>query len=179
MPYPTVIHLITEEFGKAKLRTILVGGFAVNFYGVSRQTADIDFLLCEADAPAAGEILLRAGYREQHRQETFARWHSVDIMLMDVDFLFVESSTFETVWSEGSNTEVGGYSLRVPSLDHLIAMKLHALKHNPVARGQKDLMDIVSLAQHNQLDMRSERYRSLCLRFGTEEIQRRILALIE
>jgi hypothetical protein len=116
MPYPTVIHLIAEEFRKASIRTILVGGFAVNYHGVSRQTADIDFLLCEADAQTAGEILAHAGYREQHRQETFARWRSENILLMDVDFL--------------------------------------------------------------QLDMRSEHYRSLCLRFGTEEIHGRILGLM-
>jgi hypothetical protein len=59
--------------------------------------------------------------------------------------------------------EIGGGRCRVPSLDHLIALKLHVLKQRLSHRGYKDFMDVLSLVQANQLDVRSDTSR-LCAR---------------
>jgi hypothetical protein len=42
--YPTVFHLISAVSKKTGVFCILIGGFAVNYYKVTRQTADVDFL---------------------------------------------------------------------------------------------------------------------------------------
>lgn len=41
----TIFHLISEIFKKNNVNSVLIGGFAVNYYKVTRQTADIDFLI--------------------------------------------------------------------------------------------------------------------------------------
>ena len=144
---------------------------------MSRQTADGDLLLQDGDYEAAANILRGAGYRESHKQDTFARWSRHDAFWMDVDFQFVDANTFGKIWDAGTEAKVDGHTLRLPSLEHLIAMKLHALKHSPERQG-KDLLDIMALAQENHLDMRSEQNRNLCLRFGTEELYRTITSLL-
>ena len=49
MKYPTVFHLISTVVDKADVHCVLIGGFAVNYYKVTRQTADVDFLITEND----------------------------------------------------------------------------------------------------------------------------------
>lgn len=44
MKYPTIFHLISYILQKAGVGVVLIGGFAVNHYKVTRQTVDIDFL---------------------------------------------------------------------------------------------------------------------------------------
>jgi len=49
MKYSTVFHLVSDVFRKAGVDTVLIGGFAVNHYKVTRQTIDIDFLCTKED----------------------------------------------------------------------------------------------------------------------------------
>ena len=44
MKYPTIFHLISTEFEKAEIPHVLIGGFAVNYYGVTRQTVFMDII---------------------------------------------------------------------------------------------------------------------------------------
>jgi hypothetical protein len=67
-------------------------------------------------------------------------------------------------------------SVRVPSLDNLFALKLHALKYGPQQRDYKDIIDIISLADANGIDVRGDKFRQLCERYGSTVIYERILA---
>jgi hypothetical protein len=61
----------------------------------------------------------------------------------------------------------------VPGLDHLLAFKLHAAPSAP-HRELKDLTDAVYLIDANQIDVKSEHFQKLCLKFGTQEIYERL-----
>ena len=50
MAYQTVFHLISDIINKSGISCILIGGFAVNYYNVTRMTADIDFLIVKGPA---------------------------------------------------------------------------------------------------------------------------------
>ncbi|MBI4028504.1 MAG: hypothetical protein HY360_26190 [Verrucomicrobia bacterium] len=45
MTFKTLLSLVAEEFPKAGIRYMLIGGFAVSHHGVSRNTLDMDFLV--------------------------------------------------------------------------------------------------------------------------------------
>jgi len=60
-------------------------------------------------------------------------------------------------------------------LEHLLALKLHALKHARPPRDLKDLADVVQLAVANGLDVRAEMFRALCLTYATPELHDRIV----
>ena len=49
MEYHSAFHLISDTINKTGVSCVLIGGFAVNYYKFSRQTADIDFLITEED----------------------------------------------------------------------------------------------------------------------------------
>ena len=63
----------------------------------------------------------------------------------------------------------------VPSLDNLIALKLHSLKYNIRVRQNKDLPDIVNLMRINNIAFKDKKFKKLCLKYGTEEIYNQIL----
>jgi hypothetical protein len=64
----------------------------------------------------------------------------------------------------------------IPSVDHLIAMKLHAIRSSPDRRMRQDALDILDLAERSDMDLGGDRFRDLCERYADEAIRERILA---
>ena len=178
MKYKTVFNLIATEFGKAKVPFVLVGGFAVNHYKVSRATADVDLIMTEESYARALPLLEQNGYRETMRTSLFARLGARGVLLMDLDVLFVDQKTFDGIARESGKTEIEGKKIKIPSLSHLIALKLHSLRNNFVHREIPDLSDIVNLIKINQIDVKRDSFRELCLKYGTQELYDRILRAV-
>lgn len=61
----------------------------------------------------------------------------------------------------------------VPALEHLIALKLHAIKSNP-NRELKDMPDIIQLVLRNGWDIRGQIFQDLCNQYGSPKIYDRI-----
>ncbi len=178
MKYPTVFHLLVQEFEKAKIPVILIGGFAVNYYKVSRATGDVDILMMDEHFEKASSLLSLAGYKEVVRGHAFARFKSGQPLLMDLDVLFVDKETFSGMVNEAREVEIEGNKIKVASLNHLIALKLHSLKNNFSHREDPDLRDIVRLIQENQMAMTKEEFRELCLKYGTQELYERVIGIV-
>lgn len=175
MNYPTIFHLISDITKKTGISCILIGGFAVNYYKVTRQTADVDFLITREDFEKVLSLLEKEGYKQDDVQEVFVRLKSNRFYLIDIDFMFVDRETFESLVESGKNITIAGQKFLVPSLNNLIALKLHSLKHNLKIRKNKDLPDIVNLVRIHKIDVKSEEFKDLCFKYGTKEIYDRIL----
>jgi len=67
-----------------------------------------------------------------------------------------------------------GAKLKIPALEHLLALKLHALKHGHIERYSKDLMDVEGMVRANSIDMTSEKIRQIFLRYGTMKLYEQI-----
>lgn len=176
MKYPTIFHLISSVCAKKDVGCVLIGGFAVNHYGVARSTADIDFLITKDGYDKISPLLEQAGLTQDYiQEEVFVRLTSRKAYSMDLDFMFVEQETLDKIIKEAEKVTIAGQKFTVPSLSHLIALKLHAIKYNPGIREYKDLMDIVELIRANSVNIRASGFRQLCLKYGTEELYNKIL----
>ncbi len=175
MRYPTIFHLIADLTEKNKISCVLIGGFAVNYYKVSRQTADVDILITKEDFEKLTIGLQKDGYKKDYIQETFAKFTDKKRSLLDIDFMFVNEETLEKIITTGKKISIAGQKVIVPSLNNLIALKLHSLKHNYKIREIKDLPDIVNLIRANHFPYRGKEFEELCLKYGTAEIYERIL----
>lgn len=179
MNYPTIFSLLCEEFKRAGIPCALVGGFAVNHHKVTRQTADVDLMIVDHDYDKAFEILQGAGYRQFRKQEMFARFEASEKDQVDVDLLFVDQKTLEGILRDGEKVKIANSEFVVPSLDHLIAMKLHSLKSNPKLRKSRDFLDILELISRNKLAVRADHFRNLCVKYGSDEIYNEVLRYAE
>jgi len=173
--YPTVFHLLSGIFAKNNISCVLIGGFAVNYYKVSRQTADVDFLITKEDFEKISGLLEEKGFKKDYEQDVFARLLGTGPYLMDVDFMFVDKDTLNKIINAGKEISIANQKFIVPGLNHLIALKLHAIRYNPKIREYKDLPDIIQLIRINGLNVKDVEFKNLCLKYGTEELYNKIL----
>ena len=179
MASQSIFHLISDLTKKEGVSCILIGGFAINYYRVTRQTADVDFLITKNDFDKIIAILEKAGYKKDLIQENFAQLKSTQLALLDVDFMFVDQDTLTKFLKESQEIEIAKQKFLVPSLDHLIALKLHSLKYNQKLRLTRDLPDIINLIRVNDVDFKNNNFKELCLKFGTDEIYNKILEALK
>ena len=177
MSYQSVFNLLSDISKKININFVLIGGFALNYYKYARQTLDVDFLITEKDFEKILPLLESAGYKVESRQDVFARlvFSKGDLLMMDIDFMFVDDGTLAKILEDSPATEIAGCRLHVPSLENLIALKLHALKNNQARRLAKDISDIINLIIINRLDAKSDKFKTMCLKYGTLGIYHKIL----
>ncbi len=132
---------------QARVRFVVAGGLAVVLHGFDRLTADVDIALdlSPENARAAIDALVAAGYRplapvnaqdfadarvrdSWHRDRgmmVFSLWDSTNTR-PNVD-MFVESPIeFESLYRDTILVSIGGISVRIASIQHLIEMKRQA-----------------------------------------------------
>ena len=129
---------------QTKASCILIGGFAMNYYRVTRQTVDVDFLITSDDFKKMLILLEKEGYEQDYIKETFIRLKNNAKNSMDIDFMFVDETTLDKIIKDGKKIDIADCEFIIPSIGHLIALKLHSIKHNRIIE-VKDLPDIVSL----------------------------------
>jgi len=64
------------------------------------------------------------------------------------------------MWVGSIERQIMSAPVRIPNLDHLLALKLHAARYAPW-RKFKDMSDIVYLTEANQIDVKAESFE-LC-----------------
>ena len=178
MNFAKAFHLVAKASKKSTVPCVLIGGFAINFYKVTRNTLDVDFLITKGDFGKIEDALIKAGYAEYFATDVAIRMSSNKDAL-DIDFMIVDEDTRSKIVKEGKEVEVVGETLIIPSVNHLIALKLHAIKNNSNRRLWKDLPDIIDLISENKIDSKSNNFKNLCLKYGTEEIYKNILRAFE
>ncbi len=175
----SVFHLISDLTQKEVVPCVLIGGFAVNYHKVTRQTADVDILITKEDFDKIKKSLEKAGYKRNLAHDNFVQYTSNKLSLMDVDFMFVDEETLSEILKKGKQLKIAGQKFIVPSLEHLIALKLHSIKHNPKIRFSRDFPDIVSLARINGVNIKDKEFKALFLKYGTDEIYQQTLEALK
>jgi hypothetical protein len=169
----SIFNILATIFRETEIKCILIGGYAVNSYKVSRHTADVDFMITKESFEKIREKLFQYGYTIAHQQDVFVQLVN-DRDFRDLDFMFSEPDTIDKFIECGNTTVIASETFFIPSLDYLIALKLHSIKYNP-HRELNDIPDIVNLITANQIDYKMPEFKKLCEKFGTNEIFNKII----
>jgi len=156
---------IFKQLEKADIKYVIVGGVAVNLYGYSRFTGDIDILIAlnKSNLNKFDKLMHSIGYAERQpvrvkelgdaeklkelvnkkglKAFTFV---SADKPLLDIDIIIQESMDFEKYYKRKNVVNVWDISLPVCHIDDLIEMK------KAISR-DKDLLDIKALLKLKSL----------------------------
>lgn len=159
------------------LPSLVIGGYAVAAHGHTRATFDVDFLVRRADRGSWFGRLTEAGLKLFGETVAFAQF-GPPAGGEGLDLMFVDASTFDRMWEASEERDFGGSVGRVPCLDHLLALKLHALKQALPHRTAKDAEDVEILIRRHGLDLRDPRYEQLFLKYGTRELYETFLRLL-
>jgi hypothetical protein len=156
---------------------LVIGGYAVAAHGHVRATFDVDFLVRRADREAWFTRLTGAELEIFASSAVFAQFSQAQGG-DELDLMFVDEPTFERMWAASEERDFGSTPARVPCLDHLLALKLHALKQVLPHRTSKDADDVEMLVRRNGLNLREARYEQLFLKHGNREIYETFLRLV-
>jgi len=145
---------------------LLIGGHAVNAYGVQRQTGDIDLIVKASQREAWEALFLKIRYQSDQSDGRFIRYRPDTIAGWPIDLMLVDDDTFRKMYSEAQLFDLGVIAVKVVSPKHLVALKLHALKVYQEHRYAKDYNDVIQLLRHACPQLRSEALRELCVRYA-------------
>lgn len=169
-----LLRVIVDEASQHHLSFLVIGGTAVNAFGHARMTLDLDLLIPRRDVKLWTALLEKLGYKRIPEQVVFAQFVPPFEGMWPVDLMLVSEETFDKMYAEAREKLIDDIPVRVPSPLHLIAMKLHALRHGKPEREAKDLTDVFELVHLNKVDVQSDAFRAVCEKFGTTELYERI-----
>jgi hypothetical protein len=173
-----VMDVVTCLLPAAGIDAVMIGGHAVNHYGVSRATQDIDFMVAAADVDAVRRIMHAEGFTNVAVHETVIFFNQPGTALRVV-FLKVDRETMDRLLANAKEVEYfGGQGVRVPQLKDLLAMKLFALSRGGAKREDKDFSDIVHLVIENHVPTDRE-LLELCRQFADDATHARLCARIK
>jgi len=171
----TTFEILNEVSSWARLEFLIIGAHAVNAYGYSRFTEDVDILINRDDRLVWLSGLEAKGLSLYRDGGVFLQM-TAPPGADPLDLMLVKAETFARLKEGAKAISIGGFTTHVPSLENLFALKFHVLKQELPHRGYKDFMDVLSLADCNGVDLRSDKFKELCEKFGSRKIYERILA---
>ena len=160
------------------LTFLVIGGHAVIEHGFQRGTEDADILVCKKDRAIWQELVESLGYRVFNDGGSFIQFESSDLARWNLDLMFVPEDTFSRLQAAAKPARLEGAGVAVPSLEHLLALKIHALKHGRGLRVLKDMTDVAQLLSVNHIDPNADWIRELFSKHADMETHERIVRLL-
>jgi hypothetical protein len=168
MKFDQVLTLFTTHFDAENIRWALVGGLALQAWGYSRFTHDIDIAVEGRHREQVLQFAESVGYETLHVSEGHSNHLHPSDDLGRVDFMYVHGETAEKVFDRARvRPIVGEFSGRVASPEHLAAMKGIAMKNAP-RRVLIDSPDVEFLLSVEGVDR--EEIRNFYARHGLLEL---------
>jgi hypothetical protein len=159
--------------GQERFRAAVIGGVALAAYGNPRLTLDLDIVTDAAAQERVVEFMEARGYATLHRSAGYTNHLHASPARGRVDFMYVRDQTAERLFAGTTlRSGPGGRTISVPKPEHLIAMKVQAIKDAP-ERALQDLADVAHLLQVAGVD-RDEAH-GYFTRAGLEERWRELI----
>ncbi len=91
--------------------------------------------------------------------------------------MLVPPETFGRLLAAAKPATLEGVAVVVPSLAHLLALKIHALKHGRGLRTLKDMTGVAQLLSVNRIDPKAEWLRELFEKHDDMQLYERVIRL--
>jgi hypothetical protein len=169
-----ILQQIAPRALRSQTPFLMIGGNAVIAHGFPRQTVDLDLLIQTQDRAAWHDLVTSLGYVPYHLLTNFLMYNAETATMPPLDFMLVSSETFAKLASDAIVVSVAGEQVKIPSLRHLIALKLHALRSGESHRHERDMLDVVTLLQLHGIELASPDYAEIFQRYATEAVRAEI-----
>jgi len=161
-----ILRTITLYSDTQGMPFLLIGGHAVNAYGAQRQTGDIDLIVKSSQRKAWEDLFVKIRYQPGQSDSRFIRYQPDTIAAWPIDLMLVDDDTFSKLYAEANVVDLGVIAVKVVSPQHLVTLKLHALKVYQEHRYAKDYNDVIQLLRHACPQLRNDALRELCMRYA-------------
>ncbi len=153
MNIKTIFRSLISFFKQAEIEYAVVGAFALKAYGYLRATQDVDFLVRSAHQSRIIAHLESLGYETIYRSAGYSNHVHPLANLGRIDFIYIEGETADIILSEARPLLVlDDISVPVVRVEHLIALKVFAMKNDP-ERSFREMADLQYLLKLPGLDL--------------------------
>ncbi|MEJ2055519.1 MAG: nucleotidyl transferase AbiEii/AbiGii toxin family protein [Calditrichaceae bacterium] len=151
MDYKNQILLLTEFLQQENFDYALIGAFALQAYGYSRLTKDVDFITRLQYQERIIGYLESMDFETINRTDVFTN-HLYPAGSIRFDFLYVDGETADSIFNS-LKVKILFNELKIPvaSPEHLVALKLFAASADP-ERKFKELADIKELIKITNIE---------------------------
>ena len=167
-----ILRTIVLYAGSKGMPFLVIGGHAINSYGLDRHTGDLDLVVPRSAKPQWLELMALLRYAIGQNTDTFSRFRPDTIAAWPIDLMFVDDRTFEKMNAASTRAEFGAVQAPVAGMAHLIALKIHAMKELQDHRAARDFSDLLFLVKRSQIS--DADLRRLCERYASEKLYRRL-----
>lgn len=152
MNFGAVLEILSEFFEENGVLYAVVGGVAIAAYGLPRTTVDLDFAVESRAQDDLVRFLESRGYETLHRSTGYSNHKHPDPDWDQLDFIYVKDETSRQLFTSCRLLPgPGGRQMPVPRPEHLVAMKVAAMKNDP-GRTFQEMTDIRFLLQLPGID---------------------------
>ena len=166
----SILQSLSQCAAEKGLKFLVIGGQAVIWHGYSRTTRDLDLMVPRTQQGGWRAAIEALGYRFLHETPAFMQFEAPSPGQWPVDFTLVSDETFAKLWAEASDVSLMGARVRMPTVMHLIALKLHAIKQGLPHREAHDLNDVIQLVDANHIDTAAESFRQYCEKYANLKV---------
>lgn len=162
-----IIETLSEYFKKNEFDFGLIGAFALYAIGYVRATKDVDIITRLKYQDEIVFYLESLGFTTIHKSTAFSN-HEHMIGSIRVDMMYVDGDTADNIFSS-TESKILFKGLKVPvvSAEHLIALKLFAIKNDP-DRKHKDASDIEEIIKNS--DLKKINIKHYFIKYGQEQL---------
>jgi len=152
LDFEKVLRCIASFFEQEELPYGVVGAFGLFAYGLARATQDLDFITVIDSQEKLLAYLESLGYTTEHVSTGYSTHLHRDPEMGRLDFIYVTGDTRTHLFEKINTTLIlEGLSAPVPRPEHLIAMKVLAIKNDP-ERTFREMADIQFLLGLPEID---------------------------
>ena len=164
MNLPELGRSLFDAFHDAGVPLILAGGWAVNHYGYSRYTRDIDWVCRRSDEAAAKNLIASLGMEITFEAMATRFHHPVHLTAPPIDLLWVDDETFRKL-AAAAEFATTRKDIPVVGFRELLIMKIAALENDRNRHG-KDVLDLRWLLGQHPRRISEADLELLCQRYG-------------
>ena len=175
---PSLFEQLSREAAGRGVRFLVIGGHAVIEHGFQRGTEDADILVSKEERAVWLEIVTGMGYALFRDAGTFLQFDPTDPTQWELDLMLVPADSFARLIDAAKSVKLEGAPVEVPSLEHLIALKVHAMKNSRGLRILKDMTDVAQLLSLNRIEADSTWVRAVFDKYGDKDLYERIVKLL-
>jgi hypothetical protein len=147
LDFERMLKEVARFFEREDFNYAVIGAFALHAYGRSRATRDLDFVTESQAQQNLIAFLEGLGYETLHVSSGYSNHLHRDLAMGRLDFVYVSGNTSQQLFGSARKLLVlGEISLPVPRIEHLVAMKVQAMKNDP-ERTFQEMADILFLMQ--------------------------------
>jgi len=167
MQFDMVVRTVTELLEREAIEYAIIGGLAVQAWGFSRFTQDADIVVRMSAKQRVLALVESIGYETFHVAEGYSNHEHPDADFGRLDFMYVDDATADKLFSRAVVRRViGDIEAPVPRPEHIIAMKVLAIKNAPrrVWGEMKDIQHLLKVPDIDRDEVREYFVRNGLLR---------------